>query len=424
MEEIHLGSLKETTLAWDKLTGEPLYNAIVWHDTRTTGLVESVIQRTPSQSNLHFSKETGLPISTYFSALKMRWMLDHVESVKKADSENTLLFGTMDSWLIYNLLGGVSTNALHATDVTNASRTQLLNITTLNWSQTMLEFYDIPAETLPKIFPSSHIYGIISAGTNLDGIPITGCLGDQQAALVGQSCMNPGEAKCTLGTGGFLMINTGTQQEHVPGFLTTVGYHFPTLGSAVYALEGSIASVGTSLQFLKQLHLIQDMDELNRLAESVPPQVQDMYFVPAFSGLLSPYWHPNARALLMGMHLGITKADLCCCFLESIAFQISDLVHLHPISVLKVDGGVSHSNLTMQFISDYSNVHVLRPSMQESTALGAAVAAGLALGWVCQWKDLNPTRFVPMCSKEVQKKRLKKWKNAVERSMNWVDDED
>ncbi|CAG8463805.1 2628_t:CDS:2 [Ambispora gerdemannii] len=430
IKAIGITSQRETTLVWDRLTGKALYNAIVWCDTRTHDLVHQLNKISPLGADV--LKETcGLPITTYFSALKLKWMLDNVPAVKEAYDKDNLLFGTVDSWLIWNLTGGIE-SGLHLTDVTNASRTMFMDIKTLQWSDKTLEFFGIKRSVLPKIVSSAEIYGKIAGDYPLKGIPIAGNLGDQQAALVGQKCFKRGEAKNTYGTGCFMLFNTG----HVPvitkcGLLTTVGYKFGNQ-ETVYALEGSIAVAGAAVKWVRDnLGIINETPEINDLAVQVEDS-GDVYFVTAFSGLFAPYWRDDARGCIVGITQYTKKAHIARATLEASCFQTRAIIDAMnsesgvPLASLKVDGGLSNSDICMQIQADILGIEVNRPAMRETTALGAAIAAGYAVG---VWKSLDElkkinaqghTLFVPKVSVENREARYKQWQKAVEKSLDWV----
>lgn len=416
---------RETAVAWNKKTGEPIRNTIVWSDMRTDDIVRTLKERPDSKIVKELS---GLDITSYFTAVKYKWMLENDEEVKKAVKEGVACFGTVDSWLIFKLTGGTA----HVTDVTNASRTLLMNLKTLSWDPRLLEFFDVPENLLPKLCSSSEIYGEMKEGP-LKGIPIAGCLGDQQAALLGQKCFDRGEAKCTFGTGAFMLFNTGKEPVvSTHGLITTVAFQ---LGKdAYYALEGSMAVAGSSLRWLRDnLRLINSMEEVSELAEHVP-DTGGVYFVTAFSGLFAPYWRDDARGTMIGLTTYTTKYHLARATLESMSFQSRAILESMnqdagvPLKVLKVDGGVSNSNVAMQIQADLLGIQVERPAMRETTALGAAIAAGLAVG---VWKSVhdldnvnvdNVSRFEPHLAQDQREERYKVWKKAVETSLHWKDD--
>jgi glycerol kinase len=418
---IGITNQRETTVVWDRHTGRPWYNAIVWQDTRTD---RGAAEMQPHAAMLR--ERTGLPPSTYFSALKLRWILDHVDGVREAAQRGDAVFGTIDSWVIWNLTGGRG-GGRHVTDVTNASRTQLLNLRTLDWDDGLLALFGVPQRMLPAISASSDA----AAFGEADGVPIAGVLGDQHAALAGQACFAPGEAKNTYGTGNFLLLNTGGRP--VPsnaGLLTTTGYVFDR-ARPVYALEGSIAVTGAAVQWLRdQLEIIRTANDVEALAASVEDS-GGAYFVPAFSGLFAPYWRPDARGAIVGLSRYHTKAHLARATLEAICFQTRDVLDAMTrdsgvrLDVLKVDGGATVNNLLMQMQADILGVPVVRPVVSETTALGAAYAAGLAAG---VWPDLEALRnnwradrtWEPQWSEDRREATYREWRKAVERSLDWI----
>ncbi|XP_042572262.1 glycerol kinase-like isoform X3 [Cyprinus carpio] len=421
---------RETTLVWDKETGEPLYNAIVWLDLRTQSTVERLINKTPGRNKNHLKHKTGLPISTYFSAVKLRWLMDNVEKVHEAVLSHRAMFGTVDSWLIWCLTGGKK-GGVHCTDVTNASRTMLFNIHTMDWDPELCKYFDIPMEILPKVRSSSEIYGLMKSGP-LTGVPISGCLGDQSAALVGQMCFKDGQAKNTYGTGCFLLKNVGTKpvmSDH--GLLTTVAYKLGRDKPACYALEGSVAIAGAVVRWLKDnLGIIQTSTELEKLAADVGTSY-GCYFVPAFSGLYAPYWEPSARGIICGLTQFTNRSHLAFAALEAVCFQTREILDamnqdsgIH-LSQLQVDGGMTSNRLLMQLQADILCIPVVKPSMPETTALGAAMAAGAAEGvsvWSLNPEDLTEVtseKFEPQINPEESELRYARWKKAVQRAMNW-----
>ncbi|KAM9455160.1 glycerol kinase 3 isoform 2-T2 [Clarias gariepinus] len=421
---------RETTLVWDKETGEPLYNAIVWLDLRTQSTVERLINNTPGRNKNHLKHKTGLPISTYFSAVKLRWLMDNVEEVRQAVLSHTAMFGTVDSWLIWCLTGGKK-GGVHVTDVTNASRTMLFNIHTLDWDPDLCNYFGIPMEILPKVRSSSEIYGLMKSGP-LTGVPISGCLGDQSAALVGQMCFQDGQAKNTYGTGCFLLRNTGTKpvmSDH--GLLTTVAYKLGRDKPACYALEGSVAIAGALVRWLKDnLGIIENSTELEKLAAGVGTSY-GCYFVPAFSGLYAPYWEPSARGIICGLTQFTNRSHLAFAALEAVCFQTREILDAMnqdsgiPLTQLQVDGGMTLNRLLMQLQADILCIPVVKPSMPETTALGAAMAAGAAEGvrvWSLNPEDLTEVtseKFEPQINPEESEFRYARWKKAVQRAMNW-----
>ncbi|KAK7161747.1 hypothetical protein R3I94_004426 [Phoxinus phoxinus] len=436
IKAIGVTNQRETTIVWDKETGEPLYNAIVWLDLRTQSTVERLINKTPGRNKNHLKHKTGLPISTYFSAVKLRWLMDNVEKIHEAVLSHKAMFGTVDSWLIWCLTGGKK-GGVHCTDVTNASRTMLFNIHTMDWDPELCTYFDIPMEILPKVRSSSEIYGLMKISSNLKsgpltGVPISGCLGDQSAALVGQMCFKDGQAKNTYGTGCFLLKNVGTKpvmSDH--GLLTTVAYKLGRDEPAYYALEGSVAIAGAVVRWLKDnLGIIQTSSELEKLAADVGTSY-GCYFVPAFSGLYAPYWEPSARGIICGLTQFTNRSHLAFAALEAVCFQtreILDAMNLDSgihLAQLQVDGGMTSNRLLMQLQADILCIPVVKPSMPETTALGAAMAAGAAEG-VSVW-SLNPDdltevtseKFEPQINPEESELRYARWKKAVQRAMNW-----
>jgi glycerol kinase len=412
---------RETTLVWNKATGEPIHNAIVWQDTRTDRLVRNLGGEAGQD---RFRDRCGLPLATYFSGPKIRWLLDEVSGARAAAEAGELLFGTMDSWLIWKLTGR------HVTDVTNASRTMLMNLKTLDWDETLLQAIGVPRAMLPEIRSSSEIYG--AATGVLDGVPVASALGDQQAALFGQTCFSPGEGKCTYGTGAFLLVNTGDQPvASASGLLTTVGYRIGE-APAVYALEGSIAVAGSLVQWVRDnLGLIQTAPEIETLARSVEDN-GGCYFVPAFSGLFAPYWRSDARGVIAGLTGYITKGHIARAVLEATAWQTREVVDAMAadsgvaLTALKVDGGMTTNGLLMQFQADVLGAPVVRPAITETTCLGAAYAAGLAVGF---WPDVESLRanwrkdaeWTPALAADDREREFGRWKKAVQRTLDWVD---
>ncbi|KAM4560984.1 glycerol kinase-like [Fundulus diaphanus] len=421
---------RETTLVWDKETGEPLYNAIVWLDLRTQSTVERLISKTPGRSKNHLKHKTGLPISTYFSAVKLRWLLDNVAAVQEAVQSNRAMFGTVDSWIIWCLTGGRD-GGVHITDVSNASRTMLFNIYTMGWDPELCSFFDVPMEMLPDVRSSSEIYGRMKTGS-LAGVPISGCLGDQSAALVGQMCFEEGQAKNTYGTGCFLLRNTGTKpvmSDH--GLLTTVAYQLGTDRPACYALEGSVAIAGAVVRWLKDnMCIVQSASEIEQLAAEAGTSY-GCYFVPAFSGLYAPYWEPSARGIICGLTQFTNRKHLAFAALEAVCFQTREILDAMnqdcciPLSVLGVDGGMTGNRLLMQLQADILCIPVVRPTMSETTALGAAMAAGAAQGvdvWSLspdQLPHVTSERYEPQINTEESEFRFARWKKAVQKAMNW-----
>ncbi|MBS3942556.1 MAG: glycerol kinase GlpK [Actinobacteria bacterium] len=422
---------RETTVVWNRRTGRPYHNAIVWQDTRTDGIAARLERDGHGEL---IRRRAGLPPATYFSGGKIQWLLDNVAGLRADAERGDAIFGTTDTWLLWHLTGGTD-GGIHVTDVTNASRTMLMDLETLDWDDDLLGVFDVPRAMLPDIRPSSDPagYGVTRTGGPLEGeVALTGALGDQQAAMVGQVCFAPGEAKNTYGTGNFLLLNTGTEpvrSDH--GLLTTVCYR---LGDAdpVYALEGSIAVTGSAVQWLRdQLGIIRDAAESEVLAR----QVEDsggVVFVPAFSGLFAPYWRSDARGAIVGLSRFNTRAHLARATLEAICYQSKDVADAMladsgvDLAVLKVDGGVTANDLCMQIQADVLGVRVSRPAVTETTALGAAYAAGLAVGF---WRDTDElranwdedTRWEPTWDDEQRAAGHARWKDAVSRTLDWVE---
>ena len=415
---------RETTIVWNKNTGDPVYNAIVWQDTRTQAICDE-LARTVGEEK--FREITGLPLATYFSGPKVRWILDNVEGAREQAEAGELLMGTVDTWLLWKL----TRREVHATDPTNASRTLLMNLKTLQWDPELCKAMGIPMSMLPEIRSSSEVYGHVQSPKSMRGVPISGILGDQQAATFGQACLKPGEAKNTYGTGNFLLMNTGTDivmSDH--GLLTTVCYKIGD-EPAVYALEGSIAVTGSLIQWLRDnLGLVTDAAQIEPLAAGVEDN-GDCYFVPAFSGLFAPYWRGDARGVIVGLTRFVNKGHIARASLEAAAFQSREVIEAMEadsgvkLSVLKVDGGMVVNNLLMQFQSDILGVPVVRPRTIQTTALGAAYAAGLAVGyWPSQeairknWAEGQ--RWEPHMSEEERDRLYSRWKQAVTRTFDWV----
>ena len=423
---------RETALVWDRATGEPVYPAIVWQDTRTDEICRTLggLGGGPQR----YSSRVGLPLATYFSGPKVRWILDHVPGARERAQAGELLFGTMDSWIIWNLTGGVD-GGLHLTDPTNASRTMLMDLRTLRWDTEIAGEMGIPLPMLPEIRSSSEVYGTVTALPELAGVPLAGDLGDQQAATFGQACLSPGEAKNTYGTGNFMLLNTGIQP--VPsanGLLTTVCYK---LGQAptVYALEGSIAVSGSLVQWIRDnLGLIDSAAQIEELARTVPDN-GGAYFVPAFSGLFAPYWRSDARGAVVGLTRFVNKGHLARAVLEATAFQSREVLDAMladsgvPLTTLKVDGGMVANTTLMQFQADILGVPVVRPVVSETTALGAAYAAGLAVGFWSGEDEIRAnwaedTRWQPAMDAAERERLYRKWRKAVTRTFDWIDEDD
>jgi glycerol kinase len=421
---------RETAIVWDRRTGRPVGNAIVWQDTRT----QPHIDRLAEQGGVdRFAEVTGLPLATYFSASKIAWILENVPGARADAQAGHLLFGTPDSWVIWNLTGE-RRGGRHVTDVTNASRTQLMDLRTLDWSDEILEAFGIPRAMMPEIVPSVYAVGEVQTPGSLRGVPIAGILGDQQAATFGQAAFGAGESKNTYGTGNFLIVGTGEQiVRSTHGLVTTVAYQREG-EPARYALEGSIAVTGSLVQWLRDnLGLISESSQVQTLAESVPDN-GGAYFVPAFSGLFAPYWRPDARGALVGLTRFVNKGHIARAALEATAFQTRDVIEAvvadtsTPLTELRVDGGMTRDDLLMQFQADVLGIPVVRPRVIETTALGAAYAAGLATGvWGgfdelrAQWREGR--RWEPRMPVEESERRVRLWRKAVERSLGWVDDD-
>jgi len=424
---IGITNQRETTLVWEKRTGRPIYNAIVWQDTR---VADDVAEFSKQGGQDRFRAKTGLPLATYFSGLKIRWMLGNVPGARQRAEAGELLFGNIDTFLLWKLTGGVS-GGVHVTDVTNASRTQLMNLQSLNWDPEMLKIFEIPEAMLPEITSSSEVYGE-AIFEPVRGVKLAGDLGDQQAALVGQACFQAGEAKNTYGTGCFLLMNCG---EHAVqsnfGLLTTVAYK---LGAkpAQYALEGSVAITGALVQWLRDnLGIIEKSEEVETLARTVNDN-GGVYFVPAFSGLFAPHWKTDARGVIAGLTRYANKGHLARAVLEATAFQTREVleamekdsgIKLHE---LRTDGGMVKNDLLMQFQADILNIPVVRPVIQETTSLGAAYAAGLAVGYYQSLEDLKCNWAVdftwhPHLAEKERERLYAFWKKAVQRSMDWVE---
>jgi glycerol kinase len=417
---------RETSVVWNRRTGEPIHNALVWMDTRTDQLVAG-LSKDGGQDRLR--DKTGLPLATYFSGLKLRWLLDWVPGAQAAAEEGELLFGNMDTWLTWNLTGGID-GGLHVTDVTNASRTQMMNLDTLDWDAEILELFNVPRACLPAIRSSSEVYG--TATGILAGVPLSGILGDQQAALFGQACLKPGEAKNTYGTGCFMLMNTGEKPfPSTCGLLTTLGYKLGD-APAIYALEGSISISGALVQWLRDnLNLITHASEIEGLARTVEDN-GDVYFVPAFSGLYAPHWKDNARGVIAGLTRFANKGHIARAALEATAFQTREVLDAMTkdsgvaISELRTDGGMVVNELLMQFQSDILGVPVVRPKVIETTALGAAYAAGLAVGYWNSTQDITDNwgvdkRWHPQMDESRRARLYASWNKAVARSFDWVD---
>jgi len=425
---IGITNQRETTVVWNRETGLPIYNALVWQDTR---VADYVTRFAAEGGNDRFRSKTGLPLTTYFSGLKIRWLLDNIKGAREDANAGKLLFGNMDSYLLWNLTGGIN-GGIHLTDVTNASRTQLMNLATLDWDAELLATFDIPRSMLPEIRSSSEHYGDLTR-TSLAGVPIAGILGDQHAALVGQTCFQPGEAKNTYGTGCFLLLNTGEKPvTSKNGLLTTVAYKFGNQ-PARYALEGSIAITGALVQWIRDnLGLIQKSEEIELLAHTVKDN-GGVYFVPAFSGLYAPYWKDSARGVITGLTRYANKGHIARAALEATAFQTREVVEAMEadsgisLEQLRTDGGMTANEILMQFQADILDRTVVRPMIKETTALGAAYAAGLAVGFYKDTDDLIANWSIdrvwkPQMEAADRDRHYKQWKKAVTRSFDWTDD--
>jgi len=421
---------RETAVVWDRNTGEPVYNAIVWQDTRT----QSIVDRLAADGGVErFKKTVGLPLATYFSGTKIVWILENVEGAREKADAGDLMFGTTDTWVLWNLTGGTD-GGVHATDVTNASRTMFMDLETLSWDHSILEAFDVPASMLPEIRSSSEVYGHVHSSSLLREVPVAGILGDQQAATFGQAAFDPGESKNTYGTGNFLIFNTGEEIVHSKnGLLTTLGYKLGD-DKPHYALEGAIAVTGSLVQWVRDnLGIIKNAPEIEELAKTVDDN-GGAYFVPAFSGLFAPYWRSDARGALVGLTRYVNKGHIARAVLEATAFQtreVLDAVNADSgvdLTELKVDGGMIANNTLMQFQADILGVPVVRPVVAETTALGAAYAAGLATG---VWGSLDElrqnwqedSRWTPNMDDSERERQLRNWKKAVTKTFDWVDDD-
>jgi glycerol kinase len=423
---------RETAVVWDKTTGKPVYNAIVWQDTRTDRIVTQLGELGGGQER--YRPKTGLPLATYFSGPKVRWVLDNVDGARQKAEAGDLLFGNMDTWLIWNMTGGTE-GGIHITDPTNASRTMLMDLDTLQWDEEIAGEMGIPMSMLPEIRSSSEEYGKVREKGSLAGVPIAGILGDQQAATFGQACLSPGEAKNTYGTGNFVLLNTGTEKVMSEnGLLTTVCYKIGD-NAPVYALEGSIAVTGSLVQWIRDnLGMIGAAPEIEEHARSVEDN-GGCYFVPAFSGLFAPYWRSDARGAIVGLTRFVNKGHLARAVLEATAFQSREVIDAMnadsgvPLTALKVDGGMVVNELLMQFQADILGVPVIRPVVAETTALGAAYAAGLAVGY---WEGEDDIRnnwakdkeWTPNMDDAARDKTFAQWKKAVTRTFDWVEADD
>jgi glycerol kinase len=417
---------RETTVVWDRSTGKPVYNAIVWQDTRTDKICNDLAA---DGGQDRFRPKTGLPLATYFSGPKVKWILDNVEGTRSRAENGELAFGNIDTWCIWNLTGGPNGGA-HVTDVSNASRTLMMNLETLDWDDEILDLMTVPRAMLPEIRASSEEYG--KAVGDLGGIPVAGDLGDQQAALFGQTCFSVGEAKNTYGTGNFLLLNTGNEPiQSKSGLLTTLGYKIGDQ-PAVYVLEGAIAITGALVQWLRDnIGLIKESPEIEDLAKTVDDN-GGIYFVPAFSGLFAPYWKSNARGVIAGLTRYVNKGHIARAALEATAWQTKEVVDAMnqdsgvELTSLKVDGGMVYNELLMQFQADVLDVPVIRPTVAETTSLGAAYAAGLAVGFWSEVEDLRANwgkdkQWEPQMDQAEVEKEYRFWKKAVTRTFDWVE---
>eukprot|EP01137_Pigoraptor_chileana_P009289 Opistho-2@57304 len=431
LKGVGITNQRETTVMWDKTTGLPLFRAIVWHDARTSDIVDELVASLPNENANHFQERAGLPIKNYFSAVKIRWLMQNVPEVKAACDAGRAMFGNIDSWLIWHLTGGVN-GGVHVTDVTNASRTLLMNIKTLQWDAELCDFFGVPMNVLPEIRSSAEVYGKLTS-TALKGLPIAGCLGDQQAALVGQLCFHKGEAKNTYGSGCFLLYNTGeTPILSRHNLLTTVAYKLGPNAPAVYALEGSVAMAGLAIGWLRNnLGLIASSGDVETMATSVP-DTAGVYFVPAFTGLFAPHWRSDARGIIVGLTQSTTKAHVVRATVEAVCFQTREILDAMALDCgasfrrLKVDGGMTINNFLMRQQANTLGIDVVRPSMAETTALGAAIAAGIATDSFHLETFANTARvetFSPDSvsgTHEAREHRYAHWRAAVSRSLGWA----
>jgi glycerol kinase len=428
---VGLTNQRETTVVWDRTTGKPVAPAIVWQDTRT----QAICDRLAADGGVRrFAERTGLPLATYFAGPKVAWILENVDGARAKADAGDLAFGTIDSWVMWNATGGRD-GGVHVTDVTNASRTMLMDLHTLAWDPEMCAVFDIPMSMLPQIRSSSEVYGHGRAGGLLSGVPFSGILGDQQAATFGQACFEVGSAKNTYGTGSFMLLNTGTEpvaSEH--GLVTTVAYQLGEQ-AAVYALEGSIAVTGSLVQWLRDnLGIIDDAADVERLAGTVRDN-GGVYVVPAFSGLFAPYWRSDARGVIAGLTRYVTKAHIARAALEAVALQTREVADAMAadsgvtLAELRVDGGMTANNLLMQTQADLLGVDVVRPVVPETTALGAAYAAGLAVGYWSSTADIvanwaEDRRWSPQRDEAWRDRELRRWRKAVARTFDWMDDDE
>ena len=426
---IGITNQRETTVVWDRVTGEPVYNAIVWQDTRT----QPIVDRLADGDVDRFKQKVGLPLATYFSGTKIAWILENVTGARERAEAGELAFGTTDTWVLWNLTGGPH-GGVHATDVTNASRTMFLDLETLQWDESILEAFGVPLAMMPEVRSSSEIYGTAELSSLLREVPVAGILGDQQAATFGQAAFEAGESKNTYGTGNFLIVNTGEEIVHSSnGLLTTIAYKLGEDGPR-YALEGSIAVTGSLVQWLRDnLGIISSAAEVEELSRSVEDN-GGVYFVPAFSGLFAPHWRPDARGAILGLTRFANRGHIARAALEATAFQtreVLDAVNADfdvPLSELKVDGGMVANADLMQFQADLLDLPVIRPRVPETTALGAAYAAGLAVGFWNGLDDLRAnwqedTRWTPTMDAAERNRLMRTWAKAVSKTLDWVDDD-
>ena len=425
---IGITNQRETTVAWDRVTGEPLHNAIVWHDGRTSAIVNEFVEKLGGRDA--FREVTGLPLSTYFSAFKMRWLMENAPLVKKAVEAGTCCFGTIDSWLIYNLTGGASKGGVHVTDATNASRYLMMNLDTLEWDAAIAEAFGVDLAMLPRIVSNSELYGKVAEGA-CEGVPICGCIGDQQAATLGQKC-KPGEAKNTYGTGLFLLMNTGDALiQSNSGLLTTICFKLGGGAKTQYALEGAVATGGVAVSWLRDgIGIIDGPEETEAMATSIE-DTGGVVFVPAFSGLLAPHWREDARGLIIGITQYTTQKHIARAALEALCYQSRGVLDAmaadygKPLTTLRVDGGACANAFMLQFQADILNIPIVRPRNIESTSVGAALAAGLHLGvWTEasvfgeEFTDADKV-FTPAMAEEAREAKYAKWNEAVTRSFGW-----
>ena len=433
IDSVGITNQRETAVVWEKATGKPIHHAIVWQDTRTQKMVDEIGGDAGPE---RFKEKTGLPLATYFAGPKIAWILDNVDGARERAEAGDLLAGTMDTWVLWNLTGGGENDGVHVTDVTNASRTLLMDLATLDWDDELCEAIRVPRAMLPQIRSSSEEYGECKPGV-LNGTPVAGILGDQQAATFGQACLEPGTAKNTYGTGNFMLLNTGTEIVRSDnGLLTTVCYQLGE-DKPVYALEGSIAVTGSLVQWVRDnLGLIKDAPEIETLAKGVDDN-GGVYFVPAFSGLFAPHWRPDARGAIVGLTRYANKGHIARAVLEATAFQTKEVLEAmqadatragSDLTELKVDGGMVANETLMQFQADILGIDVIRPKVAETTALGAAYAAGLATGYWSSTDDITDNwgegqRWSPDMDSEQVDRLFRNWKKAVTRTLDWVDDD-